>query len=160
MFVLLLIASTVAGQARSELRMSVAETEAAQVKAILEGAFNAAGLKAQNDPSWPTPVDPEWTDGRTPCSPDIASGGVYPAFCIQALARRTINAITLDPVDQVPIRVVWKATSDADPREEYGWVLIDPGGGVLGVLRHNYWCAPDPDYDPDNPLLGPCKLNS
>lgn len=141
--------------------MSTAETEAAQVMTLIEGSFNAAGLKAQSDPNWPSVSDSEWTDGTSICSPEAASGGTYPAYCLQALVRRSVNSLTLSPVDQIPIRVVWKATSTSQEQATYGWILVAPvTGDVLGLGRYNHWCVPDPSYDPENPVLGPCKLGS
>lgn len=156
MVVILLVAASVAGSARQEIRMSMAESASARVEAMIIGALNEVARRAQEIPNWPD-GDPELTDGLSNCTPPTVS---YPSFCRQVLAKRSVTTDSWGDTEQIPIRIVWKPDAQTDAQTSYGWVVVNDAGQVMGVWSYHHWCVPDPLYDPVAPVLGPCKMGS
>ena len=139
--VMLIIASTVAAQARYDLRLSMAETQAVRMEEIVRGVFNETAAAVAADSRWPLARS-------TGCT----LVGPYPATCRDVLERRVYYGTDSRAYEQVPVKVLWRASADTAEQETYGWVVVDDTGAVSVVYYHQV-CRPSDDFL----TWGPCS---
>lgn len=139
---LLVLGTTVAAQTRQELRMAVAETEAAAVEARVQGLFNEAAVLAAESRDWPD------TD-EVGC----VLSGTYPRVCRDVKTRRSVTTTYMGDWEQIPVRVKWQATGTSPVMSTFGWVMIDTVSGDISIWYNHHWCTPSSDYL----TYGPCE---